>query len=60
MALPKELMGKKMLLAILQLPKAIFLMFGSLFNSGKAKDVFIHTVHTKNEINNPLYKANGK
>ena len=55
-AVPRELIGKKMLLALLQLPKAIFLMFASLFTLRKAKKVFIHTVHTKNEISNPLYK----
>jgi cellulose synthase/poly-beta-1,6-N-acetylglucosamine synthase-like glycosyltransferase len=55
-AVPKELISKKMLLALLQLPKAIFLMFSSLFTLRKAKNVFIHTVHTKNEISNPLYK----
>jgi len=56
MAVPKELISKKMLLALLHLPKAIFLMFASLFTLRKAKNVFIHTVHTKNEITNPLYK----
>jgi len=55
-AVPKELLTKKMLVALLQLPKAIFLMLTSLFTLRKAKNVFIHTVHTKNEISNPLYK----
>lgn len=59
-ALPKELITKKMLPAFLQLPKAIFLMFASLFSIKKAKNVFIHTVHTKNEISNPLYNIHDK
>lgn len=59
-ALPKELISKKMLPAILHLPKAIFLMLGSLFTIKKAKKVFIHTVHTKTEISNPLYNIHDK
>jgi len=54
-ALPKELISKKMLPAIVQLPRAIFLMFTSLLTIKKAKNIFIHTVHTKTEISNPLY-----
>jgi len=57
-ALPKELISKKMLPAIMQLPKAIFLMFTSLFTIKKAKNIFIHTIHTKTEISNPLYNIN--
>ncbi|HEX5154984.1 MAG TPA: glycosyltransferase family 2 protein [Parafilimonas sp.] len=56
MAVPGELISKKMMIAILQLPRAIFLMCISLFTLRKAKNVFIHTVHTKNEVSNPLYK----
>jgi cellulose synthase/poly-beta-1,6-N-acetylglucosamine synthase-like glycosyltransferase len=58
MALPQHLISKKMMVAVLQLPKAMFIMMASLFSLKKAKNVFIHTVHTKNEINNPLYKTN--
>jgi len=60
MALPRELITKKTLFAVLQLPKAVLLMATSLFTLKKAKNVFIHTVHTKNEINNPLYTLNDK
>lgn len=59
-ALPQYLISKKMLVAVLQLPKAVFIMIVSLFSLKKAKNVFIHTVHTKNEINNPLYKIHDK
>ncbi|MEO8712534.1 MAG: hypothetical protein ABI405_10445, partial [Parafilimonas sp.] len=58
MALPQHLISKKMIVAVLQLPKAMFIMMASLFSLRKAKNVFIHTLHTKNEINNPLYKTN--
>ena len=57
-AIPKDLKNRKMLPALLQLPKAVFLMLLSLFAIKKAKKVFIHTVHTKNEVSNPLYNLN--
>ncbi|HEY2726668.1 MAG TPA: glycosyltransferase [Parafilimonas sp.] len=59
-AVPAELKNKKLLNALLQLPMAILLMFGNLFRMKKAKKVFIHTIHTKNEITNPLYKMYGE
>jgi cellulose synthase/poly-beta-1,6-N-acetylglucosamine synthase-like glycosyltransferase len=59
-ALPHQLLSKKTFAAVLQLPKATLLMIGSLFTLRKAKNVFIHTMHTKNEINNPLYNLNDK
>jgi cellulose synthase/poly-beta-1,6-N-acetylglucosamine synthase-like glycosyltransferase len=59
-AVPSELKNKELWNALLQLPKAIILMIGNLFRMKKAKTVFIHTVHTKNEITNPLYTMHGK
>lgn len=59
-ATPAELKNKSLLIALLQLPKAITLMIFNLFRLKKAKHVFIHTIHTKNEITNPLYKIHGK
>lgn len=59
-AVPAELRNRELLNALLQLPKAIILMIGNLFRMKKAKNVFIHTIHTKNEITNPLYKMHGK
>ncbi|MFT4155796.1 glycosyltransferase [Parafilimonas sp.] len=58
MALPRRLINKKLFTAMLELPKAVFVMIISLFTAGKAKNVFIHTTHTKNEITNPLFKLN--
>jgi cellulose synthase/poly-beta-1,6-N-acetylglucosamine synthase-like glycosyltransferase len=60
MAVPAELKNKKLLSALLHLPGAIILMIGNLFRMKKAKKVFIHTIHTKNEITNPLYKMYGE
>ena len=59
-ALPVQLVNKKTLLATLQLPRAVLLMLTSLFTLRKAKNIFIHTIHTKNEISNPLYRTNDK
>ena len=59
-ALPVQLVNKKTLLATLQLPRAVLLMLTSLFTLRKAKNIFIHTVHTKNEISNPLYRSDDK
>jgi cellulose synthase/poly-beta-1,6-N-acetylglucosamine synthase-like glycosyltransferase len=60
LAIPAELMNKKLWNALLQLPKGIILMAANLFKLRKAKNVFIHTIHTKNEITNPLYNTHGK
>ena len=57
MALPKQLVNKNLFNAALHLPKAIFMMIVSLFTIKKAKNVFIHTAHTKNEVSNPLFKS---
>jgi len=56
MALPKQLININLFSAALHLPKAICMMLVSLFTIKKAKNVFIHTAHTKNEISNPLFK----
>lgn len=56
MALPRQLINKNLFGAALHLPKAICMMIVSLFTIKKAKNVFIHTAHTKNEISNPLFK----
>ena len=59
-AIPRAFLNKDLLSALLQLPKAIFIMAGTLFQMKKSDKVFIHTVHTKTEINNSLFKENGK
>jgi cellulose synthase/poly-beta-1,6-N-acetylglucosamine synthase-like glycosyltransferase len=60
LALPSELINKDLLHAILKLPKAIGIMFGTLFQMKKSNKTFIHTVHTKTEINNPLFNEHSK
>jgi cellulose synthase/poly-beta-1,6-N-acetylglucosamine synthase-like glycosyltransferase len=55
LALPQELVNKDLVVAIAKLPKAIIVMAGTLFQMKKANKTFIHTVHTKTEINNPLF-----
>ncbi|MBV9962988.1 MAG: glycosyltransferase family 2 protein [Parafilimonas sp.] len=57
MALPAHFINKKTFNAVLQLPKAMLLMTASLFSIKKAKNIFIHTIHTKTEISNPLYQT---
>jgi cellulose synthase/poly-beta-1,6-N-acetylglucosamine synthase-like glycosyltransferase len=59
-ALPAELINKNLMSAIMQLPKAVGLMFGTLLHVKKANKTFIHTVHTKTEINNPLFNEHSK
>jgi hypothetical protein len=59
-ALPSVLINKDLLSAILRLPKAITVMFGTLFQIKKANKTFIHTVHTKTEIKNTLFNEQGK
>jgi cellulose synthase/poly-beta-1,6-N-acetylglucosamine synthase-like glycosyltransferase len=59
-AIPRRLVSRDLLSALLVLPKAIYVMAGALFQIKKSHKVFIHTVHTKTEISNSLFKENGK
>ncbi|MEI9942610.1 MAG: glycosyltransferase [Chitinophagaceae bacterium] len=58
LSVPRDLVNKNLWQAILRLPNAIRLMVGSLFQIKKAKQTFIHTVHTKTEVSNTLYNKN--
>lgn len=60
MGLPRALVNKDLLVALLRLPKAIVVMVGTLFHIKKANKTFIHTVHTKTEISNTVFKEPGK
>lgn len=60
MGLPLALVNKDLLVALLRLPKAIVVMVGTLFHIKKANKTFIHTVHTKTEISNTVFKEPGK
>jgi hypothetical protein len=59
-AIPRVLLNRDLLTALLKLPKAIFVMAGALLQMKKSHKVFIHTVHTKTEISNSLFNENGK
>ena len=56
MGVPGNMVNKDLLVAILQLPKAVAVMVGTLFQIRKANKTFIHTVHTKTEVSNSLFK----
>ena len=60
LALPSELVNRNFYNALLRLPRAVLLMAGTLFGMKKANKTFIHTVHTKTEINNPLFKEHAQ
>ena len=60
LSLPVELVNRDLVNALWRLPQAIGLMVGALFGIKKANQTFIHTVHTKTEINNPLFNEQGK
>jgi hypothetical protein len=55
LALPTELINKDLWNALARLPKAISVMMGTIVGMKKSNKTFIHTVHTKTEINNPLF-----
>lgn len=59
-AIPRVLLNRDLLIALLKLPKAILVMAGALLQMKKSHKVFIHTVHTKTEISNSLFNENGK
>jgi cellulose synthase/poly-beta-1,6-N-acetylglucosamine synthase-like glycosyltransferase len=56
MGIPASMVNKDLLVAVLRLPKAIAVMVGTLFHLRKANKTFIHTVHTKTEVSNSLFK----
>ncbi|HEY4061605.1 MAG TPA: glycosyltransferase family 2 protein [Puia sp.] len=59
-AIPHEMINRDLFRALLKLPKAIFVMAGTLFRMKKSNKTFIHTVHTKTEISNSLFNDHGK
>lgn len=59
-ALPPQMLNRDLLQAVLKLPKAIFMMFGALFQVRKSNKTFIHTVHTKTEVSNTLFNDHGR
>lgn len=59
-SIPPELFNKNLLQAVLKIPKAITVMFGTLRHAKKANETFIHTVKTKTEVSNTLFNEQGK
>jgi len=60
LALPLKMINKNFFIAISRLPRAIFSMFGALFQMKKSNKTFIHTVHTKTEITNSLFNEHSR
>jgi cellulose synthase/poly-beta-1,6-N-acetylglucosamine synthase-like glycosyltransferase len=60
MSIPTVMVNRDLLQAGLKLPKAVGLMFVTLFNIKKANKTFIHTVHTKTEVSNTLFNDHGR
>ena len=60
MGVPGALVNKDLFRALLKLPRAVFIMFGTLLHLRKANKTFIHTVHTKTEVTNPVVKDYNK
>ena len=58
-ALPGRLVNRDLMKAVLRLPRAIGAMVAALFHMKKAKETFIHTVHTKTEVSNTLFNDHG-
>lgn len=56
MGVPASLVNRDLLRALAALPRAVFIMFGTLLHLKKANKTFIHTVHTKTEVSNPVLK----
>jgi cellulose synthase/poly-beta-1,6-N-acetylglucosamine synthase-like glycosyltransferase len=54
-ALPSELVNKRLFNAILKMPEAVVAMIMTAFQMKNANKTFIHTVHTKTEVSNTLY-----
>jgi cellulose synthase/poly-beta-1,6-N-acetylglucosamine synthase-like glycosyltransferase len=55
LTLPKELVNRDLVKAISRLPSAIFMMVGAVLKIRQSNKSFIHTIHTKTEISNPLF-----
>jgi len=60
LAVPSELMNRDLGAAVMKLPRAVFIMMGTLFKMKESNKTFIHTVHTKTEISNPLFNESTK
>jgi hypothetical protein len=60
MGVPSALVNRDLFMALLKLPRAVSIMFGTLLHLKRANKTFIHTVHTKTEVSNPALKDYNK
>jgi cellulose synthase/poly-beta-1,6-N-acetylglucosamine synthase-like glycosyltransferase len=60
MGVPAAMVNRDLLRALLTLPRAIGIMFGTLLHLKKANKTFIHTVHTKTGVSNSLFNEGGE
>jgi cellulose synthase/poly-beta-1,6-N-acetylglucosamine synthase-like glycosyltransferase len=56
MGIPRAMFNRELGIAVLRLPKAVFIMLGTVLHIRRSNRTFIHTVHTKTEVSNSLYK----
>ena len=56
LGIPRSMYNRELGIAVLRLPKAVAIMVGTVFHIRKSNKTFIHTVHTKTEVSNSLYK----
>ena len=56
LGIPRAMYNRELAVAILRLPKAVAIMVGTIFHIRKSNKTFIHTVHTKTEVSNSLFK----
>jgi len=56
LGIPREVSNKDLGIAVMRLPKAVLIMVRTIFKLKNSNKTFIHTVHTKTEVSNSLYK----
>lgn len=54
-ALPKKMYNRRLLLALLSLPRAVFIMIGTILHLKSSNKTFLHTKHTTTKVTNPLF-----
>jgi cellulose synthase/poly-beta-1,6-N-acetylglucosamine synthase-like glycosyltransferase len=60
LGIPGAMYNRDLGVALLRLPKAVAVMVGTIFHIRKSNKTFIHTVHTKTEVSNSMFKEQGK
>jgi cellulose synthase/poly-beta-1,6-N-acetylglucosamine synthase-like glycosyltransferase len=56
MGIDRSLMNKDFWRAVVKLPGAVLIMVGTLLHLRRGHKTFIHTVHTKTDVNNNIFK----